>query len=193
MDKQLNRRELEDQLVSKAESISRRLDALQEEVGALSVRRLIDERPVVALIVVIAGGLLAGLLFGGRKRRRSQGAKTNVLHKELVQRYVDAVADDTHRLVARGKNVTEAVTRALRDRVPILVYQPDGDQDHGFVRQMLDLTVKAASGFLVKAALDFAVARAQAVVPGGISATGQEEEAVDGSSEALTDTAAPGS
>lgn len=153
MEKTLNRSQLEAQLEGKKDSISRRLEALQTEVGGLSVRRIVDDKPWIAVAAAVAGGLLLGLLFGGGKSKR----KSSGLHAALVEGYVASVGEDVRELTGKGKEVTQAVAEALRDRVPLIVYK--GDDDHttkGMIRQGADLIFKAAAGFAAKSAIDYA-------------------------------------
>ena len=157
MEKTLNRSELEAQLSGKAASISRRVEALQKEVGALSLRRIVEDRPWVAVAAAVAGGLLVGLLFGGRGRPRG---KTSALHAALIDGYVEAVGDDVRRLTSKGKEAGKAVTEALRDRVPVILYAPEEVKtSRGVLSQTADLAFKTAAGFAIKAAIDYATSR----------------------------------
>ena len=154
MQKTLRRIELEKQLSGKADAINRRFDALQNEVGGISVQRIVKNQPWLAVGGAVAGGLLVGLLFGGSSKRRSS---TEALQRSLVEGYIDAVGDDVSRLVGKGRAAREAVHDALRDRVPVLIYAPEGELERrGLLGQVFDLAFKTAVGFAVKAAIDYA-------------------------------------
>ena len=157
MEKTLNRSELEAQLSGKSASISARLEALQKEVGALSLRQFINDKPLLGVGVAVAAGLFLGLLVGGRgKSSRGRSA----FHASLIDGYIDAVANDVRKLTGRGKDVSKAVTEALRDRVPLIVYSPgEGETTRGTIMQAADLALKTAAGFAVKAAIDYATTR----------------------------------
>ena len=158
MEKTLNKSELEAQLSGKSASITSRIEALQKEVGALSFRRILQDKPIVAVGAAIATGLLLGLVFGGKGKSGRRGSAN--FHSSLVEGYIDSVADDVRRLTGKGKDVSKSVREALRDRVPLIVYSPDATgTTRGTIAEMADLALKTAAGFAVKAAIDYATTR----------------------------------
>lgn len=157
MQKTLKRAELEEQIHGKSESIARRLEAIQQEVGGISVKRMLRKNPWIGLAAITAGGLLVGLLFGGRRASRGSRSTTS---EALVDGYIASISDDVKRMTARGKDASHAVAEALRTRMPIVIYPTDEERDErGFVRRTASLVFKAAAGFAVKAALDYATER----------------------------------
>lgn len=157
MEKTLKRSELEAQLSGKSEAIARRLQALQDEVGGLSIRQLVDKKPWLAVGAAVATGLVLGVLFGGKR----SGKRKPVLHTALIEGYMEAIADDVRRVAGKGKDVGEAVAEALRERVPLIVYTPEEGHPsrRGWIGQTADLAFKAAAGFAVKAAIDYATTK----------------------------------
>lgn len=155
MDKTLKRTELELQLSGKAESISRRLDALQQEVTNISLKKAVSKKPLVAVGVAVLGGLTAGMLFG---RGKAPGRK-NLLHQSLIEGYIDAVDEEVRNLTDRGKDISSSVRAALQDRVPVLVYSPEEGTSQGYLGLITNLVVQTAVGFAVNAGLSYAASR----------------------------------
>lgn len=170
MEKTLNRSQLEAQLNGKTESITRRLDALQKEVGGISVRRMLEERPWIGVGAAVVGGLLAGLLIGGRK---SSGNDRSAFRDSLLQGYVDAIGDDVRKLTGKGVEMNEAVARVLRERIPVLVYAPESSgKTQGLMGLVTGLVFKQLLNVAANAAIGLATAKdPEAAAFGSDSAT----------------------
>ncbi len=118
MESKSNKADVESRLHQTAEAMSERWASLQEEVSSTggSIRDWIVQHPEKSVGGMLAAGLVVGLVFGGRgsKRRRS--------HDELVERYLDALRDEVETAVDDGEEPGPALEKALRDRVPLVVY-----------------------------------------------------------------------
>lgn len=81
---------------------------------------------------MLATGLAVGLLFGGGRRARRRR------HAELVDRYLAALREEVEEAVDRGEEPGPALEKALRDRVPLVVYTANGNRRRrggGFLRE----------------------------------------------------------
>lgn len=153
--RELTHDELEAQLRSKKEAIKARVDALQDEVmtSGQALKEAVMKSPFVSVGGAVAAGLVVGLLFGGRKKDRFG---TGAAHRALVENYLQTLLHEVKYAVARGRQVEDAVEDALRDRVPLVIYAPQGEATRpGLIREFFDLTLKTALGFAVKAAVDY--------------------------------------
>lgn len=140
----------------KNQHIEGHLEALQEEVTTIapSIGKAIFENPLVSVGGALVAGLVVGLLFGGRKRPKPDLSLKGT-HRVLVERYLDALIDETRYRMAKGAEAGEAVRAALADRVPLIVYEGDAEKRTGVLSQTFDMVVKTALGFGVKLALDY--------------------------------------
>ncbi|HEX7070515.1 MAG TPA: hypothetical protein VF190_06905 [Rhodothermales bacterium] len=159
MEKTLNRSQLEAQLTGKSESIARRLEALQEEVGGISIRRMLQERPWISVGAAVVGGLLVGLLVGGRKS--GGGSDRSAFRDSLLQGYVDAISEDVKKLTGRGVEINDAVARVLRDKIPVLVYasEPPSARTQGLMGLVAGLVIKQILNVAANAAIGLATAK----------------------------------
>lgn len=152
--------DLERELVERRESIERRIDVLEDEIASTptAITSAIARHPLVGIAGAIAAGLAISLLLSVR-RRRSRGAS---VHQELVEKYIDYIGDDVKRKTRRGKSAAEAVRESLRDRAPVIFYSPTVGETaqprRGIFRQIGDVALTTALGFVVKTAVDFATA-----------------------------------
>ena len=118
MDSKSSKADVESQLHETAEAMSERLSSLQEELSTSgeSLRTWIVQNPVKSVGGMLATGLAVGLVFGGsRSTRRAR-------HSQLVDAYLDALRQEVEEAVDRGQEPGPAVEKALRDRVPLVVY-----------------------------------------------------------------------
>lgn len=118
MESKSNKADVESRLRQTAEAMSQRLESLQDEVSStsVSVQKWIVRNPVKSVGGMLAAGLAVGLLFGGSGSRRRER------HAELIDTYLDALRDEVEEAVDRGQEPGPAVEKALRDRVPLVVY-----------------------------------------------------------------------
>lgn len=182
MEKALDKQQVLAQLDLKSEDINRRLDALHHEVSTTgqAVRSAIFENPLRSVGGAVAAGLLVGLMFGGSKKApKGKRGRAEQKHKALVDEYIQSIVDEASGAVRSGKDTADAVRRALRDRVPLIVYSnANAEAQRGFVADAFDLVYKTALGFAVKFGIDYVTSKlnldalAERLEPGeGASAT----------------------
>lgn len=127
--------DVEEQLRQTTDAMSARLSSLRDEVATTgtSVRDWMKENPLKSVGGMLAAGLAVGLLFGGSKKRRRRR------HQQLIDQYMDALTDEVEEARSRGEEPSKALDKALRDRVPLVVYtsQPDSPSKSGFLRTLL--------------------------------------------------------
>ena len=163
--------DVEEQLRQSADAMSERLSSLREEVSTTgsSARDWMRANPLKSVGGMLAAGLAVGLLFGGSKRRRRRR------HQKLIDQYVDALADELDDARARGEEPSKALDKALRDRVPLVVYTSESDaapKSGGFLRNLLGQSVR----IVVRSALSVA---ARDLVASMLEDTGIEEVVPD--------------
>ncbi|MFB6248615.1 MAG: hypothetical protein ABEL97_08610 [Salinibacter sp.] len=127
MDSEPSKSDVESRLRDTAETMSDRMASIQDEVSStgLSLRNWIVQNPLKSVGGMLATGLAVGLLFGGgREARRKR-------HAELVDRYLAALREEVEEAVGRGDEPGPALEKALRNRVPLVVYSSDGDRQRG--------------------------------------------------------------
>ena len=134
MDSDPSKSDVESRLRDTAEAMSDRMSSIQEEVSStgLSLRDWIAENPLKSVGGMLATGLAVGLLFGGGRRDRRRR------HAELVDRYLAALREEVEEAVDRGEEPGPALEKALRDRVPLVVYTANGNRRRrggGFLRE----------------------------------------------------------
>lgn len=124
MESEANKADVESRLRETAEAMSDRMASIQEEVSStgVSVRDWIVENPVKSVGGMLATGLAVGVLFGGNKSRRRRR------HAELIDTYLEALREEVETAVDEGDEPGPALEKALRDRVPLVVYsRSDGE------------------------------------------------------------------
>ena len=132
MDSNTNKTEVEARLRQTADAMSDRFASLQDEVSStgMDVREWIVQNPVKSVGGMLAAGLAVGLLFGGSRRKRRRR------HQKLIDSYLEALTQEVEAAKAKGEEPEKALDKALRDRVPLVVYSSANDdvQQAGFVR-----------------------------------------------------------
>lgn len=134
MESKANKADVESRLHQTAETMSERLASIQEEVSStgVSIRDWIVRNPLKSVGGMLAAGAAVGILFGGR------GSKRRRAHDELVETYLDALRHEVEEAVDAGDEPGPAVEKALRDRVPLIVYTnaEEADRQGGLGRQL---------------------------------------------------------
>lgn len=135
MDSKTSKADVESRLHQTAEAMSQRLASIQDEVSSTggALRTWIVKNPVKSVGGMLAAGLAVGLLFGGGrgKRRRRK-------HAQLVDTYLDALRQEVEAAVDHGEEPGPALEKALRDRVPLVVYrQQGGGGQRGWARTLI--------------------------------------------------------
>jgi hypothetical protein len=118
MESKSSKSEVESKLHETAEAMSERLSSLQEELSTSgeSVRMWIVQNPVKSVGGMLAAGMAVGLLFGGNRSTRKKR------HTQLIDAYLDALRQQVEGAVDQGDEPGPAVEKALRERVPMIVY-----------------------------------------------------------------------
>lgn len=133
MDSEPTKADVESRLKETAEAMSERVDSIKEEVSATgeTLRHWIVNNPAKSVGGMLAAGLAIGLLFGGgRSARRKR-------HAQLVDRYLEALRAEVEEAVDRGEEPGPALEKALRDRVPMVVYTQETAGRRGRGRRLL--------------------------------------------------------
>ena len=157
--------EVRRRLVARERDIQYHLDALKHET--LSVlddvnidgRPLMDrirQRPEVAVALAAGTGALLGALLGVRARvkRRPETAD----HVDFVQARLAVALDEAAHRVARGAEVESAIRQSM-ETVPVAYGDASGasQQARSSTREAVDVAVKTAIGFGVKALMDVVI------------------------------------
>ncbi|MEF8939916.1 MAG: hypothetical protein V5A22_08715 [Salinivenus sp.] len=129
------------------------MSSIQEEVSStgLSLRDWIVENPLKSVGGMLATGLAVGLLFGGGRRDRRRR------HAELVDRYLAALREEVETAVDRGEEPGPALEKALRDRVPLVVYTANGNRrgrGGGFLREAGEIIFSTGLSLFAREAID---------------------------------------
>jgi hypothetical protein len=138
-------------------SIKRRLDALQVEAQQVpqTVKRNVYRNPLVSVGGSLLGGVVTGLLLGGIGKRKPTAEDR---HRDLIESYIDAVAEDARVRVKKGDDVTDAIRKVLGKRTPVVIVEGAQVGSHpGVFASTLDLVLKTAVGFGVKILMDRAI------------------------------------
>ena len=155
--KKLTKDGVEKELQLKEDQIEQRLLALQEEVATVgpTIRKALLNHPLVSVGGALLAGLVVGLIFGGKKRR-NDGFGAAAGHRALVDHYVDAVVEEARHRVAKGQDVDEAVHAALKDRVPLIVYEvPVADEKRGLLGSLVSLVLGKVVPLGIQMGLDY--------------------------------------
>lgn len=135
MDSKTNKSEVEAQLRQTADAMTDRIASLREEVESTgtSVRDWVVQHPVKSVGGMLVAGLVVGLAFGGSRRKRRK------THAKLIDQYLNALTDEVDEAQRRGEEPSKALDKALRDRVPLVVYTSGGRnrRESGFLRNLL--------------------------------------------------------
>lgn len=151
--------ELRAALNARTTQISRRVEAIQDEVSRVpaEVGEAIVRNPLVSVGVSLGAGLAVGLLIGGFGRKKS---RIPAAHQALVDDYLDALADEARNLIRRGEDAGRAIRRALGKHTPIVITMGGRDEmetPSGFMRTAVDMALKTALGYAAKVAIDKAM------------------------------------
>lgn len=156
MESKSSKADVESRLNQTAEAMSERMASIQEEVAStgVSVRDWIVQNPVKSVGGMLATGLAVGLLFGGRRSRLRAD------HRELVDTYLDALRDEVETAVDEGDEPGPALEKALRDRVPLVVYSgdagrgSDGSGERSLVREGAEIIFSTGLSLLAREVIE---------------------------------------
>ena len=159
--KKQTKEDVEQELQLKENQIEQRIATLQEEVASVAptIRDALFKHPIVSVGGALMAGLVVGLIFGGKKRRN---VGFDADHRALVDRYLDAVADEARHRVVNGQDVDEAVYAALKDRVPLIVYETPGvENQQGLLRSVMNLVLYQVVPLGIQMGLDYLASDAE--------------------------------
>jgi aspartokinase len=161
MDERPSKADVESQLHQAADAMSARIESIQDEVLTTgeSVSTWVRNNPLKSVGVMLAAGLTVGLVFGGSTRRRRR------THARLIDRYLDALTDEVDDAVDQGEEADRALEKALRDRVPLVVYTSESERKTGgIIRNLLGETAetffRTLVSFLARDVVEAALANA---------------------------------
>ena len=155
-----SREEVANRLKEKEEAINSRIEALQDELlqTRKEVESYVKDNPWIGVIGSIIAGVGVGLILG----KKSQKA----IHKELVNSYVNQLADVARRAGASEFEVGEVLREALRETQPPIVYAvPDRAAKKGLFSSLFGVATSVALNYGSKyalAAIDKQLAKADA-------------------------------
>ena len=153
--KKLTKEAVEKELQLKENQIEQRISVLQQEVASVAptIRDALFNHPLVSVGGALLAGLVVGLIAGGKKRRN---AASGLSHRTLVDHYVDAVAEEARHRVVNGQDVDEAVYAALKDRVPLIVYEtPQTEEKQRLINSVVSLVLRQVVPLGIKMGMNY--------------------------------------
>ena len=147
MEKTLTKEEVQAQLEARSEAITRRFDAIEEEVTSTgeNVKQAL-RHPLVMTGATVVLGVAVGLLFGGSRkngRARKSDSPLDVLS--------DVVAEEAERAMQAGYEPQEALRHAIRNRGPFVINPaPEKKARGGFLMSTLSLIVRTVMGIVLR-------------------------------------------
>lgn len=124
MDSESTREDVEERLRDTSEAMSDRFSSLQDEVSSTSasLRDWVVENPWKSVGGMLAAGVAVGAFFGARRSdSRSE-------HAELLDRYTEVLRHEMEEALDAGQSPGDALESVLRDRVPLVVLRPGGEE-----------------------------------------------------------------
>lgn len=150
-----DRADIESRLQGASNSISDRLEALQEEVATTdaSLKQWAREQPFLSVGgAVVAGCAVGWFLSGARRRRRRR------VHDRLLDRYTQAISREVEEALDEGTEPGAAVQQALRDRVPLVVFShtedADTDPQPGIIRDSVNAVLTTAISVIIQGVME---------------------------------------
>lgn len=125
-------------------------------IGGRPLMDRIRERPLVAVAVTAGVGALVGSLFGLRARSKRLRARPED-DIDFVRARLAFALDEAAAHVAAGDDPDHAIRRAMKT-MPV-VYGDTQVGEPSTARQAMDVAVKTAVGFAIKAASDVLIRR----------------------------------
>lgn len=157
MESQSNKADVESRLRQTADTMSERMESIQDEVAStgVSIRDWIARNPTKSVGGMLAAGLAVGLFFGkGRSAKRRK-------HADLVDSYLDALRDQVETAAETEEEFGPALEKALRDRVPLVVYTQEdrggnGQPEEGrsFLREGAEIFFSTGLSILARQAIE---------------------------------------
>ena len=146
MEKIKSRDEVASRLKQKEDDINRHFEALQGEVKQTKkeVEAYVKANPWIGIVGSIVAGIGVGLIIG----KKSQKA----IHKELVNTYVNRLAEVTRHSGASEAEVGSVLRDALKDTLPQVVYSmPEKNSSKGLGGKLVGMMASIAFSYFSKA------------------------------------------
>ena len=153
--KKLTKEAVEKELQLKENQIEQRISVLQQEVASVAptIRDALFNHPLVSIGGALLAGLVVGLIGGAKKRRNTA---SGLSHRALVDHYVDAVAEEARHRVVNGQDIDDAVYAALKDRVPLIVYEtPQTEEKQGLINSVVSLVLRQVVPLGIKMGMNY--------------------------------------
>ncbi|WP_412067454.1 hypothetical protein [Rubrivirga sp. IMCC43871] len=158
--------EVRAQLRARERDIQYRLDALKHEamaviddvnVGGRPLSDYIRQRPLEIVGGTAGAAVLLGMLWGLRKRAKRRPEADQF---DLVRARIDVAIEEAALRVSRGADTETALMQAM-PVVPAMYAKRNSktEQASSSTREAIDVAVKTAIGFGVKAAMDVLIRR----------------------------------
>ena len=144
MEKVRSRKEVAAQLKAKEQEINGRIEALQKEVlhTGEDIKEFVKKNTWVSVAGSVVAGILVGLVLG-KKNRKTQ-------HRELVDQYMNRLADVARKAGAGDREVGELLRDALRDTMPPVIYSQPQKRSRGLGHMLMNMGADMAIGFAKK-------------------------------------------
>ena len=159
--------EIKEAMLRRIESLQRRGDALKSEANfqGLTLKNQpapewITSNPERVALATAGVGAALALLTGlpGKLRRRREKKRRRDDQSDVLRYYMNAIVDDAARRRMDGDasmSAEGAMNDAIRASGPVIYAPPEPEAaGKGTMRQIIDLAVKTAIGFAVKAVMD---------------------------------------
>ncbi len=133
----------------KEEAISKRIEALQHEMTSTGadVKQYLKNNPWVGLAGSVFAGIAVGLIAGKKSEKTRQ--------KELVDTYIDRVAEVARETGASEQEVGVLLREALRNTMPPVVYSQPESKSSGLTGKLFGIAMDMAMGFAKKSLINF--------------------------------------
>lgn len=144
MEKISSKDEVAARLKEKEQAIHEHFEALQKEVVDTGgdIRDFFEKNAWVGVVGAIAAGVLVGWIIGKKDRK--------ALHRELVDDYLDKLAELARQSGADDREVGVILRDALRETMPPVVFSAPQREKGGLARMLMSVGADMAVGFAKK-------------------------------------------
>ena len=144
MEKIRSREEVEYRLKEKEKEINRHFEALQGEFEQTKqdVVAYVKDNPWLGIAGATLAGVLVGLIVGKKSQKD--------VHKELIDNYVERLANTARHAGASEGEVVGLMREALRETIPQVVYSVPNKKKSGLVGKLVGVVTDVAFGYVTK-------------------------------------------